>query len=115
MRYTQRGLTEIDYDRATPGFTLFSPSYQRRTVLLNMNGDVVHEWERPGSPGSYARLLPNGNLFSSTRTEAGARLPVKGGLIQEIDWDGHVVWEYRDDNQHHDFRQCSNGNLIYLD
>ncbi len=115
MRYLQRGLVEHDRDRATPGFTLFSPLGQtKKTVIVNMNGEVVHEWQRPAMPGNYAYLLPNGNLLSSTRTSQGPMLAAKGGLIQEVDWDGHVVWQYVDHLQHHDFRQLPNGHLIYI-
>ena len=31
-----------------------------------------------------------------------------------MDWDGKVVWEYHEENQHHDFHRLPNGNLTYL-
>lgn len=115
MRYYKRGLIEYNKAKATPGFTLFSPLGQtKKTVIVNMDGDVVHEWDRPATPGNYSYLLPNGNLLSSTRTDKGPMLAAKGGLFQEVDWDGKVVWEFIDDMQHHDFRQLPNGNLLYI-
>ena len=115
MRYYKVGLTEYDKDRATPGFTLFTPLIQRTTHLLNMQGAIVHQWDLPHQPGNYTHMLPNGNLLASTWIEGGpVGLNAKGGLMQEIDWDGNVVWEYRDPYQHHDFRKLRNGNLIYL-
>ena len=116
MRYSQFGLTGCDRSRATPGFTLFSPLSRRETYLLGMRGEVLHQWHHPLIPGNYAYLLPNGNLLWSGRTRE-ANLPDtggKGGFLRELDWDGKVVWEYRDDNQHHDFRRLPNGNTVYI-
>ena len=115
MRFYKFGLTAHDRDRATPGFTLFTPLIQRATYLINMNGAIVHKWDLPDQPGNYTHMLPNGNLLASTWIEGGPPgLNAKGGRIQEIDWEGNVVWEYIDAFQHHDFRQLRNGNLIYL-
>lgn len=55
-----------------------------------------------------------GNLLVATRTPDGPKLAAKGGCVQEMDWDGNVVCEYRDDVQHHDFHRCESGNLTYL-
>ncbi|MDP6173223.1 MAG: arylsulfotransferase family protein [Rhodospirillales bacterium] len=115
MRYLKYGLISHDPARAEPGFTLYTPLFQRQTHLINMAGEVVHGWELPGPPGDYAYLLPGGNLMAATVTEGGPTgLFAKGGLIQELDWDGNLVWEYRDDYQHHDFRRMNNGNTLYL-
>lgn len=114
MRYLGTGLTMAAQPAAWRGYTLFSPQYQRKTLLIDMAGDVVHTWDLPGAPGNYGYLLETGNLLVATRTAEGPQVAAKGGLIQELDWDGNVVWEYRDDLQHHDFRRCENGNTIYL-
>ena len=68
MRILQTGLTHIDESRATPGFTLFSPIWGANAYLVDMRGRVAHHWDLPATPGGYARLLPNGNLFVSTLT-----------------------------------------------
>ncbi len=115
MRYLSRGLTAWDRSRAWPGFTLFSPQYQKKTYVVNMAGEVVHEWEHPAQTGAYAHLLDNGNLLVSNWAGGGPDgLAARGGLIRELDWSGKVLWEYSDPFQHHDFRRCANGNLIYL-
>ena len=109
------GIYEYDKDRATPGFTLFTPLGFDVTHLINMKGEVVHEWKLPSEPGNYAYLLENGNLLAATRTTDGPKnLPAKGGHIVELDWDGNIVWEHVDPVQHHDFRRLENGNTIYL-
>jgi outer membrane protein assembly factor BamB len=116
MRYSQFGITLYDRARATPGYTLFSPNFDKHTYLIGMRGEVLHRWAHPHVPGNYGYLLPNGNLLWSGRLTEG-NLPKtggKGGLLREYDWDGRVVWEYRDPNQHHDFRRLPNGNTIYI-
>jgi hypothetical protein len=113
MRYLQRGVTVQDDGRAAAGYTLFAPLLQREAYLVDMAGKVVHTWAIQGQPGNYAKLQPNGNLLVSTWMGKGPEgLAARGGLIQEMDWDGNVVWEYRDENQHHDFHRLPNGNLI---
>jgi hypothetical protein len=75
----------------------------------------VHEWTLPERTGAYGYLLPNGNLLVSIFAGGGPDgFAARGGLIQERDWNGNVLWEYRDEFQHHDFRRCASGNTIYV-
>ena len=115
MRILQTGLTHIDGSRASPGFTLFSPLWDAKTFIVDMQGNVVHEWDLPGLPGGYARLLPNGNLFVATGTDTGPEFKggAQGGLMQELDWNGNVVNEYVDHFQHHDCYRLPNGHTLY--
>ena len=82
-----------------------------------MRGEVVHEWDLPGTPGGYARLLKNGNLVYSANTghEGGPPFPggAQGGLRREVDWDGRILSEFFDPWQPHDFHKLANGNWIY--
>lgn len=115
MRHVTSGLLQADRDRATPGYRIFSPLGLPKTFIINMNGEVVHEWDLPSEPGNYGYLLDNGNMLSACRTPDGPKgLPAKGGLLQEHDWNGKVLWEFQDDMQHHDFRRCKNGNTLYI-
>jgi len=41
---------------------LGSPGSSKTSYLLDMEGNVVHKWVTPYTPGLYAELLPNGNL-----------------------------------------------------
>jgi hypothetical protein len=109
------GLYSHDRERATPGFTLFTPLGLNKTHLVNMKGELVHEWDLPAEPGNYAYLLNNGNLLAAVRSQGGPKgLPAKGGHLLEMDWDGNLVWEHIDHVQHHDFRRLPDGNTIYL-
>jgi hypothetical protein len=115
MDHGKTGLRINDAARATPGYTLFTPLGLNTTHLIDMKGDVVHQWTLPSEPGNYAYLLANGNLLAGVRTDDGPqRLPAKGGRLVELDWNSNVVWEHLDNHQHHDFRRCPNGNTIYL-
>tara|TARA_B110000483_G_scaffold216241_1_gene267548 strand:- start:1779 stop:2867 length:1089 start_codon:yes stop_codon:yes gene_type:complete len=115
MTQANTGLISADKDRATPGYRMFSPLGLKKTLIINMQGDVVHSWNLPYEPGNYGYLLPSGNMLSAVRTPDGPKgLPAKGGLMQEWDWDGNLLWEYQDNFQHHDFRRCKNGNTMYL-
>ena len=109
------GILVYDKQKATTGFTLFTPLGLFNTYLIDMEGTVVHKWDLPKDVGNYSYLLENGNLLTAINTTDGPEgLPAKGGHLMELDWDGRVVWEYVDHVQHHDFRRCSNGNTVYL-
>ena len=98
-------------------FALAGMGVSRETLacLLDIEGEIVHQWELPDWPANYARLLPNGNLLAAHRLKDN-RLPFNGigGRIVELDWNGKVVWEYTDTMQHHDFHRSANGNTLYL-
>jgi hypothetical protein len=114
MRFSKFGITHFNNERATNGVTLFTPLLQKKTYLIGMRGEVLHQWNLEAVPGNYSYLLQNGNLLVAIKTDAGPDFHAGGGKIQELDWNGNIVWEYTDDFQHHDFRRCKNGNTIYL-
>jgi hypothetical protein len=58
MRYLQRGFTHRDTARATPGFTLFPPLRNATTYLVNMAGEIVHQWDLPAGPTHYGTCFP---------------------------------------------------------
>ena len=85
-----------------------------------MNGRVVHSWVTDSTPASIAYLLDNGNLL---RAGALANSPVGqvaggGGRIQEIAWDGQLVWDFTYSSPtsipHHDFTRLPNGNVLLI-
>ena len=103
----------------TSGYVLFAPLRSTTTYLINFGGNVVHTWSSQYFPGNVVYLLENGNLLrtgslnNSTFNAGGA-----GGIVQEIDWDGNVVWEftYSSDQYllHHDIEQLPNGNILMI-
>ena len=113
------GVLLYDKENSYGGYTLFAPMGSKTTYLIDMEGYVVHTWKAENTPGSYAALLENGNLLRGAVLR-GAPAPHGGasGLVQEIDWDGKVVWEYKlmtdDEVQHHCFDRMPNGNTLIL-
>jgi hypothetical protein len=104
----------------TPGYVLFNPLLSETTYLMNNDGAVVHTWKTAHSPGGGIYLLPNGNLLRPARDHENLGFPVGGvaGILQKIDWEGNVVWEWRLSDkkyvQHHDIEPLPNGNLLLI-
>jgi len=106
-------------DKTYKGYTLFAPfMMQSRIYLIDMEGRFVNYWQLPGRPGDIVdELLPNGNVLCPVRVsrENGPKFPGFCAChLLELDWDGHVVWEYRDGFQHHRVRRLKNGNTMIL-
>ena len=113
------GVTYYNEDKSARGFTLYAPQTGNgRVVLINMHGEVVHEWNLPVRPGRDAVILPNGNLGYNGSNEMSANLyPAwdiwHGGHFMEVTPSGDIVWEYEDIFHHHDAQWLDNGNLLY--
>jgi hypothetical protein len=120
IRRARTGLIAHDPALAQPGYTLFAPMFGDGTVwLIDMEGNPVHSWKLPYRPGLYGYLLDNGHLFYGGKVmedleRFGAWPRFKGGAVLEVDWQGHVVWELRHPNHHHDARLLRNGNVMLL-
>jgi len=111
-----KGVTLNRTSKAYNGFTLFAPLGAKMVRLIDMKGRTVHKWDTPYSPGLYGELLPNGNLLYSGHIENGplSDLEGAGGELIEMDWDGNIVWSYKDPYLHHSFYRMLNGHTIVL-
>jgi hypothetical protein len=115
------GLVRYNPEKALDGYTLVTHNYSDRAFLLDMEGKVVHKWQMKYKAGLYGVLLPNGNLLAGGQAPD-AEMPVNfggtGGYITEYDWDGNVVWEWKEVSptyvQHHCFDRMPNGNTLVL-
>jgi hypothetical protein len=116
----RRGLGRRAYDpqRASPGFTLFTPQFGDGTVyLVDLEGTVVHTWKLPYPPGRYGYLTDRGTLFYNGRTPGPGwlgRQGFKGGVVLEADWNGNVLWEVQQPDHRQDGRLLRNGNALLL-
>ena len=114
-----RGLRLREPD-AFEGYTLLGPLNSRNVYLVDMDGQVVHTWETTHRPGGQLLMLDNAHLLRAAHKEGVPRFEGGGigGLIQELDWDGQVVWQYELSNDqrvlHHDFKRLPNGNLLVI-
>lgn len=109
------GVTHHDPDRSSGGYTLFAPIQGEKAYLIDMDGNVVQQWQTPRGMTNWCYLLDNGNLFVNARTDKpqGVDLTISG-LMCEFDWDGNLVWSHDDPGQHHDARRLPNGGTAYL-
>jgi hypothetical protein len=113
------GVLYYNKGKSYGGYTVFAPNASKKTYLIDMEGNVVHTWKSPTGPGLYAELLPNGNLLRGTRPQYKyCGIPGTAGGVEEIDWNGKVVWKYKMANknqvQHHCFSRMPNGNTLIL-
>ncbi|MGJ8697681.1 MAG: arylsulfotransferase family protein [Verrucomicrobiaceae bacterium] len=118
--------------RAYEGYFLYTESgvssdvqVNTGTFLLDPNGKKVHEWKtkRYSPEGSAAYLLDNGNLLRNVAPSdwlaiedfsVGAH-----GMVEILDWDGNVLWDYQRHKKghhvlHHDIEPLANGNILLL-
>ena len=99
------------------GYALYNRTSNNTTFLIDKNGDIAHSWSLARPCNYTVLLMPNGNLMrgaiSPSNQINGAAV---GGLVQEIDPDGNVVWEftYSDANRvsHHDITLMPDGNVL---
>ena len=94
----------------------------KTTYLIDNEGRVVKTWESEHNSMHAAYLLENGHLFRVAVLEGGERAfgggPGSAGRVQEFDWDGKLVWDYKFHNDkqlpHHDAAKMPNGNVLMI-
>jgi hypothetical protein len=114
-----RGL-RVNQPAATPGYLLVNPLNSKSVHLVDTAGSIAHSWKTDYVPGGACRLLDNGHLLRMAQEPDNPRFHGGGiaGRLQELDWDGKVVWEYvlASDQLtlHHDVDVMPNGNLLLI-
>lgn len=101
------------------GYTLFSPSATKTAYLIDNCGFEINSWNSAYFPGIASYFLENGNMIRAGRISSGTFSGGgSGGILEEFDWNGNVVWSYIYSNnahhQHHDFEVLPNGNILIL-
>lgn len=105
---------------ALDGYVLLAPLNSKSIHILDLDGKIVHTWKTGHTPGAATYFLPNGHLLRCGQQDPNPRFHGGGigGHVQELDWDGTLVWEYELDNdqltQHHDVKPLPNGNLLVI-
>ena len=101
------------------GYTLFAPLASKVTYLMDNEGLTINEWNSAYNPGNSVYLLESGNLLRTAKTqstifEAGGA----GGRVEELTWDGEMVWEFEydgsDHRAHHDIERLPGGNILMI-
>lgn len=101
------------------GLTLIAPMSSNVTYLIDDFGTVKHQWQNSDKPRLSAYLQPNGNLIRAGELSTGFfDSGGKGGIIEELDWEGNAVWNFNYSDQskslHHDIEPLPNGNVLAL-
>jgi hypothetical protein len=107
--------------RAFPGYTLVAPLNGKKTYLIDMQGRVVRTWESQYSAGQEAYFLENGHLLRAAALDDRERRfggAGQGGRVQEFDWDGKLVWDFKFHDErrvaHHDICRLPSGNILLI-
>jgi Arylsulfotransferase (ASST) len=101
------GTTIYDPDRTWNGYTVLSPLGTQAAVVIDMNGNIVKQWDGyNNSAGGPARVLPGGVVVGA----AGAHPPHQESLeLVERDFDGKVLWHF----DHNEQIDTSDGKTIW--
>jgi hypothetical protein len=113
------------------GFTLLMYGGNSRAMLVNMRGDVVHEWHVPfsqlWSDPSHVRgpiddvtvylndghIYPNGDLVAVVEGPISPRNASNGFGLVKLDKDSRVLWKYAE-RCHHDVTVDEDGNIYAI-
>jgi len=125
------GTTIYDPSKAYNSFVLFAGG-DNVSRLVDLNGNVVHEWKFGGQPVSYLDPASiggeKGHVFVTLESEEGKGTDLVPGrgqtrvvkTVGEVDWSGKTVWEFGSSapggraRQHHDIARLPNGNTLVL-
>jgi hypothetical protein len=119
----------VDQPKKTfDGYTLYTIGSERRVMLIDMDGKVVHEWKKsfreiwPNPVHikepvrddqvyfSSCRLYPNGDLLVALQAKGDT--PYGYGLAK-LDKDSNVLWRFAD-HVHHEIDVGDDGNIHVL-
>lgn len=112
------GVLNYDVANAQEGYVLLQPLAFDTTYLLDNCGNAVNKWPNLYTSSTHASLTPNGTLLRSCVDPNTTYFTAGGasGILQEMDWNGNVAWEYTisDANHrlHHDLVRMDNGNIL---
>jgi hypothetical protein len=111
-----KGIVFCDSRAAFHGLTLYTPAEGKGVLLLDLLGNLVHRWELSHDAAATASLLPTGNLlYGAISADAPlSDLEGTGGIVQEMNPAGEVVWEYRAPALHHAPFRMKNGNTLVM-
>ena len=105
----------LNTSNAFDGYTLFAPINSTDTYLIDNCGEKVHSWPSSYRPGLSCYLLEDGTLLRTGRIQM---MGVGSGIVEIIDWNGNVIWDYSAfstyGKQHHDIELLPNGNILLI-
>jgi len=101
------GTTIYKPEKCYSGFTILTTEgYQ--TILIDMNGNVVHHWANLCDEEHPAKLLPGGYAMGATGGRGRLFGNEDSNDLSVVDWNGNIVWTYKKAGVHHDFEREGN-------
>ncbi|KPL18639.1 MAG: hypothetical protein AMJ92_07100 [candidate division Zixibacteria bacterium SM23_81] len=101
------GVVLYNSEKASSGYNLYSSKSLNKTILMNMEGRVVHEWKYSPTQGRgpyhCALMLGDGDLLVIIRDQELVRL----------NWNSQVVWK-KQLAAHHDVAQAPDGSIYVV-
>jgi hypothetical protein len=97
-----------DEEESFDGINIYCSGISPSAYLMDMHGNVVHEWSAEVEEGEYfghVELLPEGDVLVTVTGR---------GLLLRLDWDSNVVWKLDDAFYHHDMAVTGNGDVYLL-
>lgn len=120
---SERGFSVWKTNGVSEGYTLISPYYGDTNFsepgevhLIDNAGNIVHTWSTKYTT-LISYLQPNGHIYAAMTPPLNIKDYPSGGstgLIQEMDWQGNVLWEYEDRQMTHDFEVMPDGGIAYV-
>ena len=99
------------------GYALYNLQKSSTAFLIDKDGNIAKSWECNNNANYALFLKDDGNLIRQG-VVSGAVLKgaAYGGILEEYDKDGNVVWSFTystaDHQSHHDFTVLPNGNVL---
>ncbi|HET9073992.1 MAG TPA: aryl-sulfate sulfotransferase [Solirubrobacteraceae bacterium] len=117
-------VTALDPDRVWESYVLFSGP-DGITRLIDLEGEVLHEWPYLGVPPRIIDPALNGGRLGDLGVQLSHVTDSPGGIyanrsIGQVSWDGEVLWEWGAEapggaaRQNHDWELLPNGNRLLL-
>ena len=125
------GTTIYDPAKAYNSYVFFSGG-DNISRLVDLNGNVVHQWNYAGFPSVFIDPALTGgkpgHVLLALETSQGRGTDVVPGRVNgrinktvgELDWDGATVWKFGEKapdglaQQHHDIARLPNGDTLVL-
>jgi len=102
------GTTIYKPDKCFNGYTIFPARGEEGTILIDMNGNVVKQWNNVGVEQHPVKLLPGGYVMGATGDPGTIVDHVDSNELSVVDWDGNIIWSYPNAGVHDDFQREGN-------
>lgn len=123
-RTRRSGVIYHNPEKSFKSLVCFS-ALDRKTHLINLDGEQVHQWDYLGLPGNIIDPTLNdgqrGHLLVQYEMDPNEMIGIFGNkTVAQIDWNGDVVWKWGEQapggmaRQNHDWLRLENGNTLLL-